>query len=126
MCEDNEWDEKKKQNKTKDVLTSTFLLLVLQRKTILDLQCKKIKIQAPGTTLLTFIDKVRYEGGHEKCCRFGTLTGVHQGAHIRSSKFWPARNGRALAGKRNVLRKKTVADVLPLALLSGLFLCLVG
>ena len=32
----------------------------------------------------------------------------------------------ARAEKRNVLRKKTAADVLPLALLSGFFLCIVG
>ena len=83
------------------------------------LQYKKPKIQAPGTTFLTFSDKVRYEGGHETCCRFGTLTGLHQGAHIRSDKFCPARNGRARAGKRNVLGKKTAADVRPLALWSG-------
>ena len=28
-----------------------------------------------------FRDEVRPEGGHEKCCRLGTLTGVHQGAY---------------------------------------------
>ena len=42
------------------------------------------QIQVPGTTFSTFSDKVRLEGGHENCCRFATLTGVHQGAHIRS------------------------------------------
>ena len=46
------------------------------------LKYKKLKIQAPGTTFSTLSDNVRYEGGHDKCCRFGTLAGVHQEAHI--------------------------------------------
>ena len=49
------------------------------------------------------------------------LEGVHQGAHIRSANFLLGRDGRARAEKQNVLRKKTAADVLPLALLSGIF-----
>ena len=40
-----------------------------------------------STTFSTFSDKFRPERGHEKCCRYRTLTGVHQGAHIRSAKF---------------------------------------
>ena len=47
--------------------------------------------------------------------------------YIWSAIFLRARNGRARAQKRNILRKKTAADVLPSALLSGfVFLCFVG
>ena len=48
------------------------------------LQYKKRRIQAPGTTFSVFGNEVGMKGGHENCCRFATLTGVHQGAHIRS------------------------------------------
>ena len=48
---------------------------------------RETKIQATGTTFSNFRDEVRPEGGHEKCSRFGTLTGVHQEAHIRSTRF---------------------------------------
>ena len=45
-------------------------------------------IQAPGTTFSTFSDEVRLEGGHGNCCRFATLTGVHQMPHICLAKLW--------------------------------------
>ena len=45
------------------------------------LQYEKRQIQAPGTTSSTFGDEVGMEGGHGNCCRFATLTGVHQQAH---------------------------------------------
>ena len=48
---------------------------------------EKPKIQAPGTTFSNFSDEVGPEGGRGKCCRFGTLTGVYQGAHIYRAKF---------------------------------------
>ena len=40
----------------------------------------------PGITFSNFSDEVRLEGGHENCCRFATLTGVHQGAHACLAK----------------------------------------
>ena len=49
---------------------------------------KPQKIQAPGTTFSNFGDEVWMEGGHGNCCRFATLTGVHQGAHISLAKYW--------------------------------------
>ena len=91
---------------------------------------KKLKIQAPGTTFSTVSDEVRPEGEDEKCCRFGTLTGVHQGAHICHAKFWfDGKTFGARGDKRKVLVNKTAADVLPIimCLLSGLcFFCVSG
>ena len=85
------------------------------------LQYNKTKIQAPGTTFSIFRDKVRPEGGHEKSCRFGALTEVHQGAHIRSAKFWLDGNIWSYRQKKEMSPQvKKAADVLPFALLSGL------
>ena len=36
----------------------------------------------------TFSDEVRLQGGQGNRCRFATLTGVHQGAHICLAKLW--------------------------------------
>ena len=51
------------------------------------LQYKKWQIQVPGTAFSNFSDEVGMEG-HGNCCRFATLTGVHQGAHICLAKWW--------------------------------------
>ena len=51
-------------------------------------QYKKRQIQVPGTTFSTSNDGVCLGGGHGNCCRFATLTGVHQSAHICLSKLW--------------------------------------
>ena len=51
-------------------------------------QYKKRQIQAPGATFSNFGDEVEMEGGHGNCCRFATLTGVRQGAHICLAKLW--------------------------------------
>ena len=42
-----------------------------------------------------FSDEVRLEAGHENCCRFATVTEVHQGAHICLAKCWI--NGKVLS-----------------------------
>ena len=42
---------------------------------------------APGTTFSNFGVEV-WMGGHGNCCRFATLTGVHQGARISLAKYW--------------------------------------
>ena len=52
------------------------------------LQYKTPQIQAPGTTFSFFGDEVGVQGGHGNCCRFATLAGVHQGAHICLTKLW--------------------------------------
>ena len=53
------------------------------------LQCKQPQIQARRTTFfLIFSDEVGLEGGHGSCCRFATLTGVYQGAHICLARKW--------------------------------------
>ena len=57
-------------------------------------QYEKPKIQAPGTTSSNFSDEAR-PGGHGECCRFATLTGVHQGAHICPANFWLGGNVRS-------------------------------
>ena len=69
-------------------------------------QYEKLKIQEPGTTFSNFSDEIRLEGGPEKCCRFGKLTGVHQGAHICPGSM-ERFGGRARRGdKRKALGKK--------------------
>ena len=65
--------------------TSTY---VVSSKKYTWLQYKKRSIQAPGTTFSTFSDEVRLEGEHGNCCRFATLTGANQRAHIRLNKLW--------------------------------------
>ena len=57
------------------------------RKKYTWLQYKKPLIQAPGITFSNFSDEVGMEG-HGNCCRFATITGVHQGAHICLAKYW--------------------------------------
>ena len=64
-------------------LVRGFLLLVLHLdQQIIDCSIQETEIQAPGTMFSNFSDEVCLEGGQNKCCRFGILTGVHQGAHI--------------------------------------------
>ena len=63
-------------------------LLFLPSKTYTWLQYEKPQIQAPGTTFSSFGDEVWMVGGHGNCCRFATLTGVHQGTHISLAKNW--------------------------------------
>ena len=55
-------------------------------KTYTWLQYNKRQIHVPGTTFSNFGDEVWMEG-HENCCRFATLTGVHQRAHICLAKY---------------------------------------
>ena len=88
-----------------EVVTSTFLFLFYNKNNNW-LQYKKAQHRAPGTIFSTFTDKVRPEGRHEKCCRFGTLTGVHHGAHIRSANLCSARNDRGLSRNTTSPRKK--------------------
>ena len=57
-------------------------LVLLQRKQ----DMAKVQTQAPGTTLENFRDEVRTERGHGKCCRLGTLAGVHKGPHACPAK----------------------------------------
>ena len=63
--------------------------------------------QTSGTTYSNFTDIVRPEGGRVKCCRFGTLTGVHLGAHIIRSRRLPNFGSMKTSGvgaeKRKVL-----------------------
>ena len=48
------------------------------------------------------------EGGHGNCCRFATLTGVHQGAHICLAKLWFIGKVRTYVEQnfRNILQEK--------------------
>ena len=69
------------------------------------LQYEKPKIQAPGTTFSNFSHEVRPEGGHGKCCRFVTLTGVHQGAHTTLPKIGLMETFRAKSEKRKCPRE---------------------
>ena len=90
--------------------TSTY---VMSSKKYTRLQYKKRQIQAPGTTFSTFSDGVRLEGGHGNCCRFATLTAVHQGAHICLAYGSKEKFG-ARAELRNVLHEElrgTVVDL---------------
>ena len=68
-------------------------------------------------------DEVHPEGGHETFCRFGSLTGVHQArvSYLLPRHFFGSGDtfGADRADKRNVHRKKTAADVIPVSLLSG-------
>ena len=90
--------------------TSTrYVLYVVSSKKYTWLQYEKRQIQAPGTTFSTFSDGVRLEGGHGKCCRFATLKGVYQGAHICLAKLWfkgKVRSYDSRAELRNVLQEK--------------------
>ena len=63
------------------------LLLFLPVKSIVSYSTRNFKIQAPGTTFSNFGHEVWMEG-HGNCCRFASLTGVHQGAHISLAKYW--------------------------------------
>ena len=63
-------------------------LLLLQQQQLFLATVKKGQIQAPGTTFSTLSDEVRLERGHGNCCRFATLTELHQGAHIFLAKLW--------------------------------------
>ena len=68
--------------------TSYELLLLLQQQKYTWLQYKTPQVQASGTNTSIFSDEVHVEGGHRNCCRFATLTGVHQGAHICHANYW--------------------------------------
>ena len=74
------------KNNTWYVYTSSFPSTAVKNFTWL--QYKKRQIKAPRTTLSDFVDEAGMEGGHGNCCRFATLTGVHQGAHICLAKLW--------------------------------------
>ena len=63
------------------------ILRVLRQKTQYLATAQEAENQTPGTTFQNISDEVRPEGGHEKCCRFVTHTGVYQGAPIRSATF---------------------------------------
>ena len=78
-------------------------------KNILDYSTNKQQIRASGTTFSTFSDDVRLDGGHGNCCRFATITGVHQGAHICLAKLCfkgKVRSYDSRAELRNVLQEK--------------------
>ena len=70
------------------------------------LQYKKTAIQASGTTFSNFSDEIRPEEGHGKCCRFGTLTGVHQDAHICPDHSWLDWNARRYSRKTKCPQEK--------------------
>ena len=76
------------------------------------LQYKKRQIQAPGTPFSIFGDDVGMEGGHGNCCRFATLTGVHQGAHICLAKYWM--NGKVRSYSRCPTGKNCEVEVVPI------------
>ena len=44
--------------------------------------------------------------GHGNCCRFATLSGVHQGAHICLAKFYSKDKVGARAELRDILQEK--------------------
>ena len=80
-------------------------------------QHNKPKNRAPCTIFSTFSGKFRPEGGHEKCCRVRTVTGVHQGVHIRSAKFRELdRKTKCPQEKKGGRRRASIGFV------SGLFL----
>ena len=85
------------------------------------LQYKEPQIRAPGTTFSIFSGEVRLEG-HGSCCRFATLTGVLQGAHICLAKQWV--NGKLMSylveqnyGISSRKKKRSEVEVLPVVYL---------
>ena len=76
------------RNKSFLKITGTYEYEFYSSKKYTWLQHEELHIQAPGTTFSNFGDEVWMEGGHGNCCRFATLTGVHQGAHISLAKYF--------------------------------------
>ena len=105
-----------------------FLLLWNEQEEHRSLEAVVRKAEISSAWNHTFSDKVRYEGGHGKCCRFGTLTGVHQGRHICPGLILGSmKTFGAKARQRSVTRKKKQRqDVLPLSLSLGVLLWFVA
>ena len=84
---------------------------------------EKLKIQAPGTTFSNLSDEVRPEGGHGKCFRFGHSRKCTMELTSALPKFgWMGTFGAIIEQKNEkTSQKRTVTDVVPMSLLSGVF-----